>query len=64
MKAVWLDDAVQGFPTIVTSIFFLGGVQLLTLGLVGEYMGRMYDETKQRPLYICKQKPKLENLGN
>lgn len=43
---------VQGFTTIVISVLFLGGIQLISLGIVGEYLGRVYDEVKQRPPWI------------
>jgi polyisoprenyl-phosphate glycosyltransferase len=43
---------VPGFATIVISILFLGGIQLLCLGILGEYIGRIYEEVKKRPAWI------------
>jgi len=47
-----LSDIPKGFTTLAILILFLGGVQLLTIGLLGEYLGRIYDEVKRRPEYI------------
>ncbi|NJP04821.1 MAG: glycosyltransferase family 2 protein [Chloroflexaceae bacterium] len=47
-----LDDMLKGQATTLVSVLFLGGVQLIFLGIIGEYLGRIYDEVKRRPLYI------------
>ena len=48
------EIAPTGFTTLVTLVLFLGGIQLIAIGLLGEYLGRIYDEVKRRPLYIVK----------
>jgi glycosyltransferase involved in cell wall biosynthesis len=52
-KTMLFGDPVPGFPTLVTLMLFLGGVQLIVLGVMGEYLGRVFNETKGRPLYFA-----------
>lgn len=55
LKTLIWGDAVPGYPTLMVTILFLGGVQLLFIGILGEYLGRIYNETKRRPLYFVQQ---------
>ena len=54
-KTLIYGDSVQGFTTLVSIILFLGGVQLLSIGILGEYIGRIYIETKGRPNYMVRE---------
>lgn len=53
-KTLVYGNPVAGYPSLMVTILFLGGIQLITIGILGEYLGRMFDETKQRPLYVLK----------
>lgn len=50
-----VQDAVPGWTTLAAAEFFLGGVEMIGIGIVGEYVGRIFDEVKQRPLYIIRE---------
>ena len=53
-RLLGVETAGTGFTTLVTLTLFLGGIQLIGIGILGEYLGRIYDEVKQRPLYVIK----------
>ncbi len=54
------EIAFTGFTTLVTLLLFLGGVQLIGIGILGEYLGRIYDEVKKRPLYVVRKDRKRD----
>ena len=54
IKKFTIGVGVAGFTTLVVSIFFLAGIQLMTIGVIGEYIGRISDEVKHRPLYVAR----------
>jgi len=54
VKTIFFGNPVPGYPSLLVVVLFLGGIQLMALGVIGEYLGRMFDETKGRPLYLIK----------
>ena len=50
--ALLYGDPVAGYPTLLTVMLFLGGIQILSLGIIGEYLGQIFHETKHRPIYL------------
>lgn len=55
VKTLMLGDPVPGFPTLIVVISFLGGLQLMAIGVLGEYVGRLFVEAKNRPLYLIEE---------
>lgn len=56
-RLINIETAPTGFTTLAALILFLGGIQLIGVGVLGEYLARVYDEVKQRPLYVLKKNP-------
>ena len=55
IRTILYGDPVAGFPTLVCLVLFMGGLQLLCVGIIGEYVARMFNETKKRPVYFVRE---------
>lgn len=60
-KTLLFGSSLEGYPTLIASILFLGGIQLISLGVIGEYLGRVFVETKNRPTYLVREDSNQEN---
>lgn len=55
IKTIFYGEPVQGYPTLMVTILFLGGIQLIALGIIGEYLSHIFNETKKRPGYFIRE---------
>ena len=62
-KTLVFGDPVRGYPTMMVSILFFSGIQLLSLGVIGEYLGRVYEEVKARPLFLVREELGFETAA-
>jgi dolichol-phosphate mannosyltransferase len=59
-KKLVSGEAILGWASVMTSVLFIGGIQLIAIGMIGEYIGRIYTETKRRPGWVVDRSRNLE----
>jgi len=64
IKTAIMGNDVSGWPTLTVAIMLFSGIQLLSIGVLGEYIGRIFNEVKQRPLYVVADDVQAEQLDN
>ena len=64
IQKLFFSINIPGYPTLIVLILFLGGIQLLILGIIGEYLARVYIQSKNRPIYIEKQYLEIQENNN
>ena len=55
-NAIFTNTTITGWTSLITSVLFIGGIQIIILGIIGEYLGKLFIENKRRPNYIIKEK--------
>ncbi len=63
IRTITSGSDVPGYASIMVAVLFIGGIQLISLGIIGEYVGRIYRETKQRPLYLVQETVGMEKVN-
>ncbi|WP_175662999.1 glycosyltransferase family 2 protein [Burkholderia ambifaria] len=60
VRTLFFGNPVHGYPSLISVVLFVGGIQLIGIGVIGEYLGRIYHESKQRPVYLVRRRYRAE----